>query len=118
MSTKANGFLAFLILIISLIVIVIGISATNYYHSRFTREVTVERIWIKRSGSSTDKYLFSDTNGNVYEITDSTLLWLFDASDRWTKIEEGKTYRIEFIGWRSHFWSWYPNAIKIEEIIP
>jgi len=87
-----------------------------FYQSATVRTVTIKEKWVKASGSDKQIYLFSDTDGNVYCIVDELLLWRFDASDRWAKLEVGKTYRITFYGWRIQFFSWYPNAIEIEEI--
>ena len=109
-----------LVLVILGLIAIVGlypIYAIYYYQSAITKIVTVKEKWIKAApGSNTMMYLFSDTEGNVYAVADELLLWKWDASDRWAKLEEGKTYRITFYGWRIHILSWYPNAIEIEEI--
>ena len=80
--------------------------------------ITVEDKWVKAQDSGSMKYLFSDTQGNVYSVEDSWLKWTFDASDRFAKIEKGKTYNIETFGRRMRLpiRSNYPNAISIEEV--
>jgi len=111
--------LKFVLVILGLIIVVgsYPIYAICYYQSATTKMVTVKEKWIKAApGSDTMTYLFSDTEGNVYAVADELLLWKWDASDRWAKLEEGKSYRITFYGWRIHILSWYPNAIEIEEI--
>ena len=77
--------------------------------------VTVHEKWIKSQGEGGQKYLFSDQSGNVFSIEDSYWKWTFDASDRFAKIQENKTYDIKTYGRRSHWFSNYPNAISITE---
>jgi hypothetical protein len=80
--------------------------------------ITVEEKWVKAQDGGSMKYLFSDTKGNVYSVEDSWCKWTFDASDRFAKLEKGKTYRIETFGRRMRLpiRSNYPNAIRIEEV--
>lgn len=104
------------ILLISLVITGSAIGWISLYKStREVKTIRVQRMWIKQYGKGS-KYLFSDENGNVYSIEDSLELWIFDASDRWASMQEGKTYRVTLYGWRWHFFSWYKNAIEIEEI--
>jgi len=77
--------------------------------------VTVHEKWVKSQGKGMI-YLFSDSFGNVYSIEDSWIKQEFDASDRYAKIQPGKTYRIDTFGKRLHIPTNYPNAIHIEEV--
>jgi len=92
-----------------------AIYSTAYYNSSLTKTIQIKEKWVKYHGTDA-KYLFSDTEGNVYSGEDSLLLWQFDASDRYAAIEEGETYRITTYGWRIRILSWYPNIVKIEKI--
>jgi len=84
-----------------------------YYSSATEKTITVKEKWVKYYDNGA-KYLFSDTEGNVYSIEDSILLLKFDASDRYAKLEVGKTYRVKLYGWRVRMLSWYQNAVEIE----
>lgn len=99
-----------------LIILILG-SITMYCilwkESKVSTIIKVQEKWIKASGSDQQSYLFSDADNNVYQITDEPIYFIWDASDRWAKIQEGKTYMITTIGWRIRFLSWYPNAIRI-----
>ena len=86
-----------------------------YRASKDTKEITVDEKWVKNNGES-GKYLFSDTEGNVYSIEDSAWLWSWNASDRYAFIKTNTTYEITTYGWRIPFLSSYPNAISIEAI--
>ena len=87
----------------------------SYRASKDTKEITVDEKWIKYHNDDA-KYLFSDTNGNVYSIEDSLWLWLWNSSDRYASIKANSTYQVTTYGWRIPFLSWYPNAAYIEEI--
>lgn len=110
--------MAKIIFVFLMILIILILPFWAFYASSFTVVLTVKEKWIKQASwsDSGQKYLFSDTKGNVYEITDQILLLRFDASNRWAILDEGKTYRITFYGWRVPFFSWYPNAIDIVEV--
>ena len=82
-----------------------------------TQEITIDKMWTKSSPSD-DKaqiYLVSDVDSNVYCVKDTMVFWKFDASDRWAKLDEGKTYSVTTVGWRVRFASMYPNIIEIED---
>lgn len=75
--------------------------------------ITIDEKWIKTSGLDM-KYLLSDSDGNVYSIEDSIMLWKFDASDRWVKLKAGETYSVRTYGWRINWLSMYPNITKVK----
>ena len=86
-----------------------------WYGSKEIKEVTIDEKWIKYHNNDA-KYLFSDTEGNVYSIEDSLLLWSWNASDRYAFIKPNTPYEITTYGWRIPILSSYPNAIKIQSI--
>lgn len=102
--------------IVLAVALAIVVPCAMFYSTKTVRVVTVKEKWIKASGSDRQRYLFSDTRGNVYQIKDSWMLLRFDASDRWARLDVGETYRITFYGWRIRFWSMYRNAVEIEEV--
>jgi len=101
------------------LLIIVGIVAQLAYLLVGTDQemvVTIDQKWIKSQGDNGQKYLFSDVNGNVYSIEDSWWKWKFDSSDRYAFVRPGQTYQIETFGRRSHFFSNYPNALKINKV--
>lgn len=108
------GTLSFLgaVLVVALVVGALIAYPVAYRTSDVTKTVTVKEKWVKYHNDDA-KYLFSDTQGNVYSIEDSLWVWSWDASDRYASVEEGKTYTITTYGWRVRIFSWYPNAIEI-----
>lgn len=81
----------------------------RYYSTKHT-----EIIYVKKKERVQDKYLFF-CQQDVYESTDSFVMWKFNSSGIYNKIEEGKTYKVTVVGWRNEFWSLYKNIIKVEE---
>ncbi|MEU6783433.1 DUF1523 family protein [Nonomuraea angiospora] len=82
----------------------------------------VETITVKDkervcSGSSSCQYLVWDTDGEVYENTDTILAGKFDSSTLYGALEEDHTYKVKVNGWRIPLFSWYPNIVSIESEI-
>ncbi|MDD4352720.1 MAG: hypothetical protein PHU71_07155 [Candidatus Gracilibacteria bacterium] len=112
-----NG--AVVVYLFALICVIGYVAGSNLYllaGSSNEYNVTIDKVWIKSQGDNGQKYLFSDTEGNVYSVEDSYWNWIFDASDRFATIKQNKTYHINTFGRRSHWFSNYPNAIKIAPI--
>ena len=114
MKNKGINWLVGIILIIGILIAVFVIYVGLLYASRTVKIVTVRDKWIKQY-SGDGIYLFSDMNGSVYSIQDEIVFGKWEASDRWARLEVGCTYRITLYGWRIHFFSFYQNALVIEE---
>jgi hypothetical protein len=98
----------FIIFIFSLI----SSSAIIAYSTQDYGEITIKKTLQKRSGD-TDRYLIFTENNGVFENTDCVWLLKFNSSDIQSELEEGKTYKIKYYGWRVRFLSWYPNIITL-----
>lgn len=101
---------------ISVIILGIVVFVVAYRISETVKTVIIDEKWVKSVGDG-QIYLFSDTEGNVYKVTDDYMFWRFDSANFWAKLEEGHAYRITFYGWRIPFLSEYQNALFMEEII-
>ena len=111
METKTKieiGFVAFLLSA----TLIYGVL---YHASEDTKEITIDEKWVKYHNGDA-KYLFSDTEGNVYSIEDSLWLWSWNSSDRYALIKANSTYEITTYGWRIPFLSSYPNAVHIKAL--
>ncbi|NET30682.1 MAG: DUF1523 family protein [Cyanothece sp. SIO1E1] len=73
-----------------------------------------ERIVESNGESTSSKYLVF-TEKEVFENSDSFLLWKFNSSDLHSKLKKGSTYNVKVVGWRIPFLSSYRNIIKINE---
>lgn len=104
------------LILISVIVIVIFTYPTMYYVSSDTIEITIEskeRVVTGSGDSISSKYLIYTDKG-VFECTDSWLFFKFNSSDIYSKLKDGKTYKVHVAGWRIQFFSSYKNIISIE----
>lgn len=107
-------------------VIILGILALLiapcFNDHQYTITVTDKERVVQSSSSSegstiNSKYLiFTETNGEVrvFENTDNILRFKFNSSDIYGMLEEGNTYKVNVIGWRVPFLSWYENILSIE----
>lgn len=99
------GFFAFLISILLCV---------NIYRVTGTKEDITITISEKQriSSEKSSKYLIF-TKNEVFENTDVLLLGKFNSSDLYGKFNAGETYKVQVIGWRVPFMSWYRNIVRI-----
>jgi len=97
--------------------ILFGSCAGYNFGTEFTKTVTIADIEATR-GQSGNLYLFSDANGNVYQVEDSYLRFHFSASDVYFKIKKlvGKRVNVTGYGWRMPLFSTYPNVVRINKV--
>lgn len=89
------------------------------YSSKETIEITVsdkERITTGSGEHLQSKYLIY-TNREVLENTDAMLFWKFNSSDIQNQLKVGKTYKVEVVGWRVPFLSWYRNVVAVKKVV-
>ncbi len=88
-----------------------------------TIQVTRSERACKSSGAGAQKatvcqYLVYTPTG-TYRNTDDALNLKFNSSDIQGRLEWGKSYKVQTVGWRIGFLSMYPNIIKVEsEVAP
>jgi hypothetical protein len=70
-----------------------------------------ERVTTGSGDTASSKYLIFTSN-EVFENTDSLLLFKFNSSDVYGSIQRGQTCTFEVVGWRVPFLSWYRNIAK------
>ena len=79
--------------------------------------VTTEVITIKNKERIAEdgdgKYLIF-TKNEVFENTDSFLMWKFDSSDVYNNLEVGNTYTVKVNWYRIPFLSMYRNILEIK----
>lgn len=84
------------------------------YQNDVVRTCTVED---KESVSTKDSHEYRVyTDCGNFVVGDAMFAGHFSASDVYRELEEGKTYRIETIGFRVPFLSMFPNILKAEEV--
>ncbi len=73
-----------------------------------------ERIANGSGNNLSHRYLVFTDEG-TFEVTDTLLFFDFSSSDRYSRLKDGRTYRIKASGWRVPFLSMYENIIELEE---
>lgn len=102
------------ILGIILVICLLSLNGAGFIYPEEYKTITIKEKWQKSTGESGQLYLVSDLNNNVYSVQDSLTRFQWDASDRYAKLEVGKTYKVLLYGWRIHFMSAYQNIVEIE----
>lgn len=104
-------------------VVGIGGSAAYTYGTEGSTQITVtdkERIVETDGETTTSKYLVfgrdAHNNTQVFENTDSLLRGKFNSSTIQGQLVQGCTYEVDHFGWRSGFFSMYPNIYDAREI--
>jgi len=101
-----------------LAIIVLIIAFTAYpYGTSFTKDVTVADFEATK-GTSGNKYLFFDGNGNTYQVGDCLMRGHFSSTDVFFTIKKLKDKRINVTGygWRMPLFSMYPNIVRINKV--
>lgn len=103
-------------------IIIIGGSTwaiIKYNHKEYYTVIVTDKQ-IKRKSKESDVYMIftEDKNGSVhvFENVDSLLAFKWNSSDMYGEIKKGHTYEFKTIGYRSGFWSMYPNIIEYKEV--
>ena len=101
-------------------VLAIGAFNIGYSATRTTTTITVnekERVQQCSSDSCTSRYLiFADSE--VFENTDNLFYGKFNSSDIYGRLQQGKTYEVEVVGWRVPILSAHRNILTAQEATP
>lgn len=78
-----------------------------------TCKVTEKTAASKREGG-TDYRIY--TSCGTFQVADSLTRGTFRSADTYGSIEEGKTYRLTYHGYRNGFLSMFPNVTEAVEV--
>jgi hypothetical protein len=81
------------------------------YFSTFEKVITVKEKYSMMSGKYGNNVI-TDSDGNVYSISNSMYHNFFTAAELFTKISIGQTYKVNGFGYRIPFLSKCPNIIN------
>lgn len=109
------------ILVLALIVFGSVVVVTALDRAENEKETNYETITVKdkerimdRDGLGSRYLVWSEDE--TFENVDSMLFGKFNSSDLQGKLEIGKTYKCEVLGWRVQILSMYRNLIDCEEV--
>ncbi len=106
--------------IVAAIILVIGIPAGRSYLSTktvTTEVITKERVCDGNGNGGVECAYMIFTEAGEFEISDALIGTVrFNSASVYGKIREGRTYVIEYYGWRVPFLSMFPNVKSITEV--
>lgn len=91
---------------------------TAYYNTRTAHDCKIvdkDRVWISNhdgSGGQSQMRVYTENCGS-FQVNDNIFKTDFHSADRYAKIKVGKTYDIDYYGFRLGFFNQFP---KIESI--
>jgi hypothetical protein len=85
------------------------------YFTSFEKIITVKEKDSMRSGKY-GQNIISDTDGNVYTISNSLFYDFFTAMELFTKIEPNQSYKVKGFGYRIPVLGIYPNIISASKV--
>ena len=101
--------------IIIFIVIIIILIIIYTYGTKFEKIITVKEInnlYIYKSSGN----FISDTNNNIYKISNSIFYLFFTSTELYDEIDSNKTYKIKGYGLRIPILGLYPQITSVELI--
>jgi hypothetical protein len=102
-----------IIIIILVILSIIFIIYINFF-TKYQKTITISKLDYYRGGKK-GLNLVTDTNGNVYVISNSLLQGFFTGPELYSSLKEGKTYNIKGFGIRIPIISNYPHITSAIE---
>ena len=107
--------------ILGIVLVVCALISTSVFYARCTggsKDVVIENFDTKFSGDKEDQKYLVFTDSGVFENTDSFWRWKYNSSDVQADLKrhQGKKMRIHYYGWRSPFFSAYPNIYRVEAL--
>jgi hypothetical protein len=88
------------------------------FGDRATQTVTIQRLYVDVSGTkeSTSSHYMVGTDKGTFEVDNSLWLWLWNADELYSKLEQGKSYKIETKGRKvvNFLFQSYPGIVRIE----
>ena len=104
-------------LIIYFVVFFSGFFVTLIYFlmSRFEKTITVSTKFNFGMRKSNQNFI-SDTNENIYRVSNSLFGWYFESVEDYARIKEGVKYKITGYGYRVGFLNMYPRITSVKNI--
>jgi hypothetical protein len=85
--------------------------------TKFTKTIIVKDEFYNVSTTKNMLNLVSDTNNNVYNVSNKLLLLFFQSSEILAQLEIKKKYEIKGFGIRVPYFDLYPNITSIKLIL-
>lgn len=103
------------LLIVIAILLPILIRFIYVYSTPFSRTITIKQKNDYSRGRTISNTV-ADVTGEVYEVANSYPVLYFTASENWSTLEVGKSYKVTGNGIRIPILSLYPNIVTIKTV--
>lgn len=125
-SKRGSDSISTIFALMIVMVLLVGVFMLNLFWGvgvfgpTVTHDCTVNRLYVDYSGSGDNKesnYMVGTSDG-VFECDNSWLLWLWNADEMYSALEQGKQYRITTVGNKVTGWFFqeYPYVTKVERV--
>ena len=117
MRRSGSGLVDFMLVVAMVAVIcgvLYGLLAPFTTRSDVLATVTDKERVTSSDGKTVDSKYLIFTDKEVFEDTDSFILFKFNSSDIYGKIMKDRTYKFKVYGFRVPFFSWYRNVISAD----
>lgn len=92
----------------------VGGGAISYAHAHYDERVLSCTITDKDRGGDEGSYrVYTEECGQLSNV-DSIWRGKHDSADVWQDIQPGETVDLRIVGWRSPFFSVFPNILEVE----
>jgi len=105
----------FIVIIVALLLLPTLIRCIYVYSTPFSRTITIKQKNDYSRGRTISNTV-ADVTGEVYEVANSYPVLHFTASENWSALEAGKTYKVTGNGIRIPILSLYPNIVTLTPI--
>ena len=101
-----------------LVIVALAIWSITYYNTtKFTKTITVRKVYTRnRSKNTGDQYFVVDTDNKVYQVDNLWFKLDFNRADDWASLIEGHTYKVSGYGMRFGVADMYPTITSVEKV--
>ena len=93
------------------------LSITYYNITKFTKTITVRKVYTRnRSKNTGDQYFVVDTDNIVYQVDNLWFKLDFNRADDWASLVEGDIYKVSGYGMRFSVVDMYPTITSVEKV--
>ena len=104
-------------LVLLAIVVLATWNITYYNTTKFTKTITVRKVYTRnRSKDTGDQYFVVDTDNKVYQVDNLWFKLDFNRADDWASLVEGHTYKVHGYGKRFGVADMYPTITSVEKV--
>ncbi len=93
---------------------IIGICGLSYVHAHYDERVLTCTVTDKDRGGEDGSYRVYTEECGQLSNNDSMWRGKFDSADVWQDIKPGEELDLRVVGWRSEFFSVFPNILEVE----